>query len=299
MKTLVKLALVLAALLLSTASGAQTESLDDREDLKMAALEALISAPASRALPLVKKVLDGNHSSELKERALFILSQIDTEEAQSMLIKFANGASGELQLEAIRMIGIGGNHNALANLKSVYETGTPDAREAVLEAYMIAGDKAAVFEIATNAEGEDFDRAVDMLGVMGAREELRELRSRTGASETLIQAYAISGDFESLRELASDSSSVELQTQAIEALGIIGGERVNDALVDIYRTASSDDVREAALQGMLISGHDSGPLELYRASDDPVEKKELLKLLVIMGSDDVWEVIDSALEGGE
>ena len=90
------------------------------------------------------------------------------------------------------MIGIGGNHDALANLKSLYESGSPDAREAILEAYMIAGDKAAVFEIAISAEGEDFEDAVDMLGVMGAREELRELKSRTGASETLIDAYAIS-----------------------------------------------------------------------------------------------------------
>lgn len=297
MKTFAKLTVSFVVLLLSGASAAQ--SLDDNEDLKMAALEALMSAPASRALPLVKKVLAGNHSSKLKERALFILSQIETEEAQSILWNFANEASGELQLEAIRMIGIGGNHAALANLKSVYESGTPDAREAILEAYMIAGDKAAVFEIAISAEGEDFENAVDMLGVMGAREELRELKSRTGASETLIDAYAISGDFESLRELALDGSNKEHQSQAIEALGIIGGDRVNETLVEIYRTASSDDIREAALQGMMISGHDSGALELYRTSDDPTEKKELLQLLVIMGSDDVWDVIDNALEGDE
>ena len=297
MKTLAKLVFVVTTLLLTATGTAQSPN--DGDELKMAAMEALMSAPASRSLPLVKKVLAGDHSNELKERALFILSQIDAEEAQSILLDFANEASGDLQLEAIRMIGIGGNHESLTSLRSVYEAGAPEAREAVLEAYMIAGDKAAVFQIAVNAEGEDFENAVDMLGVMGARDELRELRSRNGASETLIDAYAISGDLESLRELAADSSDVALQAQAIEAMGIVGGEQVSAALIEIYGSATSDKIREAALDGMMISGYDAGVLGLYRASDNAAEKKELLQLLVMMGSDDVWEVIDAALDGGE
>ena len=56
---------------------------------------------------------------------------------------------------------------------------------------------------------------------------------------------------------------------------------------------------EAALDGMLIAGHDEGVLEIYRGSDDGAEKKELLEYLVIMGSDEVWDLIDAALmEGG-
>ena len=38
-------------------------------------------------MPLVKKVLAGDNSDEVKERALFILSQIDTAEAHSMLLQ--------------------------------------------------------------------------------------------------------------------------------------------------------------------------------------------------------------------
>jgi hypothetical protein len=49
---------------------------------------------------------------------------------------------------------------------------------------------------------------------------------------------------------------------------------------------------------MLISGHDEGALELYRTTDDPAIKKKLLEMLVIMGSDEVWSIIDSALDGG-
>lgn len=300
MNTFAKFLLVASSLLLSTTSYAQSDTPRDNEQLKIAALEALIAAPAERALPIVSKVLAGSHSDDVKERALFILSQIDAPEALETLLRFAREEDSALQAEAIRMIGIGGDKDALASLGAIYAAGGADAREAVLEAYLIAGDKKAVFEIAAGADNDkDFEQAVDMLGAMGARDELRELRGRAGVSDTLIDAYAISGDFDSLRELATDSGDPALQTQAIEALGIIGGNQADATLVEIYRGAASDDIRKAALDGMLISGHDTGVLDLYRASKDAAEKKELLEFLVMMGSDEVWSIIDSALDGGQ
>lgn len=299
MKTLAKSIFIAAALLLSAPSIAQSEVSDVSEELKIAAVESLISAPVDKALPLVTKVLEGNHSTGVKERALFILSQIDEPEAQSILVRIASEDKIELRLEAVRMIGIGGNEESLANLASIYESGDAEVRGAVLEAYMIAGDRQSLFNIAVNADGEDFGEAVDMLSVMGALDELRELHGRKGVSEALINAYAISGDFKSLRELALDGSNVELQTQAIEAMGIVGGEQVDTTLVEIYRSGTSEDVRESALHGMLISGHDAGILELYRSSQDPSEKKELLKFLVMTGSDEVWNIIDSTLDGDQ
>lgn len=299
MKTLAKIILTGTLLSLTTASAAQKSGRDDAEELKIAAVEALITAPADKALPVITKVLGANHSVEVKEAALFILGQIDRPEARTLLLDVAHEQSGELRLEAIRMIGIGGDAETLANLKALYDKGDQDIRGAVLEAYLIAGDKKAVFDIAVNAKGDDFEEAVEMLGAMGAREELRALRGQMGPSETLINAYAVSGDFDELRKMALDGSESKTQILAIEAMGIIGGNEVNTTLVQIYRDAKSADVREAALDGMIIARHDAGVLELYRASSDPAEKKELLESLVAMGSDDVWTIIDSALDGNE
>jgi HEAT repeat protein len=298
MTSFAKTFLVGAVLFFASNVAAQNDSNSDTEQLKIAAMEALISAPPERALPLVNKVLDGNSSDELKERALFILSQIDRPEAQETLLRFARESTGELQEEAIRMVGIGGNRDAQVALKTIYESGNTDTREAVLEALMIAGNKQAVFEIALTATGEDYENAVDMLGVMNARDQLRELRKRNGASEALIEAHAISGDFDELREMALDGSNPKIQAEAIQAMGIVGGDRANATLVQIYRDATTDEIREAALDGMLISGDDNGVLDLYRTTDDPALKKEMLKMLVIMGSDEVWSIIDSALDGG-
>ena len=70
-------------------------------------------------------------------------------------------------------------------------------------------------------------------------------------------------------------------------------------LVDIYRNAGSDEIREAALDGMLIADYDEGVLTLYRESKSAAEKKELLEYLVMMDSDEIWTIIDSALETPE
>ena len=294
-----KFAKLSVTLLLAFSAQAAAQT-DDNEELKIAALEALITAPPERAMPLASRVLEGNHSDEVKERALFILSQIDHPDARRMLLNTVENGDGEIQLEAIRMIGIGGDDEALSALTAVYESGDEDVREAVLEAYLIAGRSEAVLMLAESATNEeDFEDAVHILAAMGDHEALRALRTRVDMSEALIEAYAISGDSETLIELASDGSDPERQAQAVEALGIVGGDEVDAALVTIYRNAATDEVREAALDGMLIAGHDEGVLELYRNSDDDAEKKDLLQYLVIMGSDEVWDLIDSALmEGG-
>ena len=286
---------VLCALLLTYGAAAQT----DDDELKEAAVEALISAPPERALPLVQKVLAGEHSNSIKEKALFILSQIELAEAQTALLAYATDADGELQNEAIRMVGIGGNSDSLARLRSIYDSGSRDTREAVLEALMIAGDKATVFAIANDAEGDEFEDAVEMLGVMDASDELRQLRAARGPSAALVEACAISDDLDCLQEIAADPNNGESQLEAIQAMGIVGGDEVNATLVETYRGASSENVRDAALEGLMISGHDAGVLELYRTADSSTEKKELLELLVVMDSDQVWELIDAALDGDE
>ncbi|MEX2124828.1 MAG: HEAT repeat domain-containing protein [Woeseia sp.] len=287
---------ILATLIVAISSPAIAQT-DEAEGLKMTALEALISAPPERALPIVTKVLSGDSSTALKERALFVLSQIDLPEAQTLLIETARTGDRNIRMEAIRMIGVGGNSKALADLAEIYTAGDGDTREAVLEAYLIADDKDAVYQIAANSQNpREFEKAVNVLGAMGAMEELRALRDRPGAAEVLIEAYAVAGDVETLTALATDSSDPERQAQAIHGLGIAGGNEVGDVLVGIYRDTEVPDVKEAALEGLMIGDYDQAVLELFRASDDAAEKRELLETLVIMDSDAVWEIIDKTLE---
>lgn len=294
-------ALACLLLAMSAAAAAQTENaaaVEDSEELKIAAVEALISAPPERALSILTKVLAGEGSDELKERALFVLSQVDLPEAQALLLETARSADGSLQHEAIRMIGIGGGQNALAGLSELYAGGDRETKEAVLEAYLIADDEDAVYRIAANAQDpEEFEAAVETLGAMGALEQLRALRSRGDMSEALIEAYAVAGDTESLRELATDGSDPERQAQAIRGLAIAGDDP--EILVGIYRNAGNPEIRDAVREAFLIGDHDEAVLQLFRDSQDSAEKRELLELLVMMDSDAAWEIIDSTLENQE
>ncbi|MDH4071771.1 MAG: HEAT repeat domain-containing protein [Gammaproteobacteria bacterium] len=276
---------------------AQADDPGERDELRITALEALMSAPPERALPAVRKVLAGEYSNEVKESALFILSQMESDEAQGLLLDFARDSDGELREEAITMIGISGDDDALAALRDLYASGDASVREAVLSAYLIAHETEIVYDIAVNAaDVEEFETAVETLAAMGAIDELRMLKASGGNAEALAQAYAIAGDFETLRTMALDGGDPDAQVEAIGALGIIGSDAANETLMAMYRGSDDSDVREAALEGMLISGYDDGIAVLYRETDDVGEKQELLEYLSYMDSDMLWDIVDEALE---
>jgi hypothetical protein len=51
---------------------------EDDEELKLYALDSLMQAEPEQAVPVLERLLAGNASSRLKERALFVLSQSDS-----------------------------------------------------------------------------------------------------------------------------------------------------------------------------------------------------------------------------
>jgi HEAT repeat protein len=291
--------LILAALIIPISATVAAQS-DNPEHLKMSALEALMSAPPERALPIVSKVLSGDGSVELKKRAVFVLGQIDLPEARTLLIETARMGGQNMRLEAIRTIGISGDAQALAELAEIYGAGDGDTRDAVLEAYLIADDKDAVYQVAADTQDPgEFEKAVDILAAMGATGELRALRDRPGVAEVLIDAYAVAGDVETLTAMATDGSDPKRQAQAIRGLAIAGGDGIGDVLVDVYRDAQTPDVKEAVREALLIADHDQAVLELFRASTDAAEKRELLQTLVAMDSDAVWDLINATLDNGQ
>ena len=88
--------------------------------MALTAIEGLMSAPPERAMPILKKVLNGPQSPLVKKRALFVLGQLSHPDALTILVDFAKGPENPLKGEAIRAIGIGGNSKALAALSDVY-----------------------------------------------------------------------------------------------------------------------------------------------------------------------------------
>lgn len=287
---------LLVAFAITTPAFAQSPK--ENEELAMAALEGLMAQPAERALPIIKKVLAGNQTTNVKRRALFVLSQLDSPEAQQILIQTTKSTDATMRAEAIRSIGIGGDPKSIEALQDIYKAGSAELKEEVLQAWMIAGRKDLVFQAALNAKSEEeANQAIRMLGVMGASEELRKLGDRPNAASGLVDAYAISGDLASLRKIAEGNGSSEARAEAVRKMGIIQSDASRTALRDIYARSTDEEVKEAALQGLMMSGDEQGLLALYRASKNPEEKRSLLRYLSMMDGDAALQAIDAALEG--
>lgn len=275
-------------------------AVSDEELLALSAIEGLMMMPPERALPPLKKVLAGPQSLTVKERALFVLGQLDSLESNALMLEYAKSAQSPLRSQAIRNIGIGGNNKTVAALQEVYTAGDASVKKEVLQAWMIAGRKAEVYQVAANAKSEaEASEAIKMLAVMGAKEELRKLGETQKNNRSLIEAYSISGDLDSLKKIANGSGSVEVRVNAIRSIGIVGKDAGKTALREIYTANNDAALRDAALQGMLIAGDEQGVLVLYRNAKSPEEKRSLLKTLTIIGGDAAIEAINAALEGNK
>jgi len=297
---------MLAALLMAGATYAQApkepkpaaeRAPNADEELALAAMEGLMAQPPERALPIIKKVLAGSQTPLVKQRALFVLSQIDTPEAREILAQMSRSSDAAMRSEAIRSIGIGGDAKSLDALQQVYNAGGADVKEEVLQAWMIAGHKEAVYQAALNAKTEEeATKAIHTLAVMGATDELRKLGDRPNASKGLLDAYAMSGDLASLRKIAEGGGERSVRIEAVRRIGMIGSDDARAALRDLYSRSTDAEFKEAALQGMLMAGDEQGVLTLYRAAKTSEEKRALLQMLSMMDGDAALQAIDAALE---
>jgi hypothetical protein len=269
----------------------------EEESLALAALEGLMAQPSQRALPILKKVLGGSQSVLVKRRALFVLSQINTAEAQTLLIDTARSSEAALRAEAIRSIGISGNPKSLPVLQQLYERGDARIKRQVLEAWLISRSKKEVYQAAINAKTDaESNDAIRILSAMGARDELRKLGETRKPNRNLVKAYAIAGDLASLRKIVDGNGEVATRREAVRSIGIIQSDAARAALREIYSSAKDTELRDAALQGMLISNDEQGLLALYRASKNAEEKRALLRTLSLINGDAALQAIDAALE---
>jgi hypothetical protein len=269
----------------------------DDEALALSALEGLMSQPAERALPILKKVLAGSQTDLVKARALFVVSQINKPEAQSLLLDLARDAKHPLRTEAIRNIGIGGNDSTVAALSDLYNTGDEFLRKEVLHAWLVSGKKQLVYQAAISAKTEtEAAAAIRTLATMGARGELRRLGEQRKTNPSLLEAYAVSGDLSSLVAIADREGNLELRADAVRKIGIISNDAARKALRHVYASTKSAELRAAALQGMLVANDQQGFLSLYRGAKDANEKRQLLQMLSATGGDAALAAIDAALD---
>jgi len=279
-----------------------TTSAED-EELADIAVEGLMNAPPERALPLLKKVLQSNHSTKVKKRALFVLSQLGTDEALDVVIEVVKSSPDpELRSEAIRMLGVSGEDRAIERLREIYAS-SKDAHEKrqIIEAWLVADRKDLVLASARNEPDPSVRaKAIETLGALDASAELKQLFDVTTDADNrraIIEALGVSGNGDALALIAVDAKlPEEMRMSALQSLGVAGAD---DKLVQIYKQATTQSMRDATLQGLIVAGDSDSVLELYRSAKSVEEKKALLRTLTTMGDDDAITAIEAELDKSE
>jgi HEAT repeat protein len=271
----------------------------DDESIAEIAVEGLMNAPQDRAIPLLKKVLQSQHSNEVKKRALFVLSQIDEDAALDAVVDVAKTSTDhELREDAIRMLGVSGEDRAIKRLRELY-TANADAAEkrTIVQAFLTADRKDLILDAARNETDPNVrHEAIEALGALEASKELEQLFETTHDlpnQRAIVQSLGVAGAVQPLTAIAISKQPDEVRIEAIQALGIAGDKGGAQALVRLYPQLNTPPQREAVLQGLLIAGDSDAMVQLYRQAKTKEEKQALMRAITAQGGDTALDLIES------
>lgn len=259
------------------------------DELTLLALTGLQNSDAEQAVPILEKFLKSSRSPKLKERALFVLAQSRSPKARDLLAQVARGGGNpDLQLRAIRYLGMHGKENA-GLLAEVYGASNDvDAKRAVLQGFMMAGQRDRILAVAKSESNPDLRKeAVRLLGMMGGKNELWDLygsESNSDVREQILGSLARSGNAEKLIEIARGDKEEKLRRSAIRSLGIMPSSKVGDALASLYSANQSVDIRKDIIRSLAMQRNAHALVELARKETDTELKKEIVRHLSTMKS---------------
>ena len=139
------------------------------DDLKLLAINGLMTNNSARALPLLQKVMnDPKTSPRVKERALFVLAQSPDPKGREILLQIAKGgANPDMQLKAVEYLGVFGRGNGQL-LSDIYSSSSdPSVKRAVIHGFMMANDTDRLLNIAKTEQQPELRReAIHTLGMI-------------------------------------------------------------------------------------------------------------------------------------
>ena len=262
------------------------ESADD-EEMKLMALNGLLSSDPERALPLLEKLLHSSQSPKIKERAMFVLTQSGSTKARQLVVQIAKGGSNpDLQMKAVHYLGV---MSAKQELGEVYAaTNDIDVKRAVLHGLMVGGAKEQLFTAAKSEKNPDLRRdAIHWLGTMGADSELWQLYQNEPVTEVkaqILHSLFIGGKTDHLLEVAKTAKEQELRQQAIHWLGVSDSHRTGDALASIYASESNPEVKGQIIHALFVQNNGKALVEIARKENNVELKKQIVHWLSVMKS---------------
>jgi len=271
------------------------------DEMKLYAIDSLLSSSSERSIEILSKIIKGKNTDRVKKRAIFVLSQSPRVEAFNLLSELAKDSNnGVLQLYAIDTLGMSGSENSLKLLKEIYK-GQKQKRikTKILKGFMVADEGATLLSIARTEKDADLRRqAVRLLGMMGQAEDLMvmykdsKFKDEKGA---IIDAIAIGGGAVQIFDIIATEEDEQLVIEAIKKVGIIDHKKTGDGLAKLYRSKASKEIKSAVIRAMFIQGNAAGIIEILKNETDNELKRQALKTLSMIDSDEVIEFFSKSL----
>jgi hypothetical protein len=214
---------------------------ETNEDLKLLAINSLMGADPERAIPLLEGILKGNSTPAVRDRAMFVLTQNQSPRAQQILAQYAKGAGNpDLQMRAIRYIGMSGTSDARQQLVSIYNASNDvSVKRQVIQALMISGAKELLSTLAKNEKDPELRAdAIRQLGIIGATDQLLQLYSSESdpkAKKAVIDGLFMHNDAKALVDLARKESDTAMKRSIVERLSMMHSKEATDYMMELLK----------------------------------------------------------------
>jgi len=263
---------------------------ESNEDLKLMALNALMAADPDRAIPQIEGVLKGNSSPKVKDRALFVLTQNHSARAQQILSDYAKGAGNpDLQMRAIRYIGMSGTPNAGQQLIAIYSSSNDTAvKKQIIQSLMISQGKEAkdaLYNLAKTEKDESLrSDTIRQLGVMQATDHLTQLYASETSPENKIQivrSLFIANASDKLLDLVKNEKDPKVREEAIRSYARTRSTSP-ETLASLYTMDSDPSTKKAIINGLFERGDAKLMIDLARKESDNSMKVYIVQRLGTM-----------------
>lgn len=290
----------------------------DRDDCeleeRMAAMHALVSMKSSKAYAILEKLYknpkDDPCSAELREKALFILSQVDSDHAVELLVHIArNDPDGDVREQAVFWLSQTGSSEAVDVLLQILdESKDPELqKKAIFSLSQIGNGRAseALRSVAMDEKRGDEVRAdaIFWLGQQGGLDDIEFLKSLFERLENrelkqkvlfgVSQNAGRSGGKWLMGVVADENEHIEIRKQALFWAGQSGAVDL-EGVVRIYKNTKTEELRKQAIFVLSQIGDRAAVramIELARAEKDRELRKQLLFWIGQSGSPEAEEYL--------
>lgn len=277
-------------------------SVESDEELKLLAINSLMQSDPQMALPALQRVLASSNSDKVKDRALFVLVQNQSPQAQQILKGVARGTNNpDLQLKAIRYMGMMGSSDSRQELAGLYGSSTDErVKRAILQSFMLSGSRNLLFNAAKAEKNPELrHEAIKELSLSGGVDELWQLYQSDNSPEDkkdILKSMFLSGNSGRLTEVARSEKDPDLRVAAIQSLGLMGNHGSADALVSIYKSDNNPQVRRAILKALFLQGNGKALVDLAKSEKDPERRAEIVKQMSLVQSKEVTDYMLEVLK---